>query len=193
MRIVRSLVGVLALAVAAPLLASCDNAAWVPEQRTDGELTFIAATSNAPPLAALQAQVWAKVGETRHVPIPYVSQNGYADECLDFIIPANALYKRPDGTRFATGDSVLITVRVVDAKLFDFDFEPAGLQFDPGHPAEIRVSYKWANLAGITSFSFWRQETPGDPWAKVRSNRETDVEELRADVPGFTRYALASD
>jgi hypothetical protein len=182
----------LALLAAGAALAACDNPN-APEQRSESELTFIAATPNAPPLAALQASVWAKVGETRHVPIPYVSQNGYSDECLDFIIPANALWKRPDGTRFAAGDSVLITVRVVDPKLFNFDFQPAGLQFDGRHPAEIRVSYKWANLAGITSFGFWRQENVGDPWLKLHTVNDTNAQEIRAEVTGFTRYAVAAE
>jgi hypothetical protein len=97
---------------------------------------------------------------------------------------------------------VLITITVVDPDLFNFRFEPAGLQFRPDEPAELRVSYKWAdpdfNGDGRVDdrdedfdFGFWRQETDTSNWIEMGTVKDADLEELRVDVRGFTKYAMA--
>jgi len=184
------------------LLPGCDNPSE-PKQVPTDELTFIRAAEDAPPLATDRVQVWAKKGDGRRTAIPYAQVGEYGgDDCLEFRIPGDALWKRPDGTLFQEGDSVLITITVVDPDRFDFRFEPAGLQFRSDKPAELRISYKWAdrdfNGDGEEdddderfNFGIWKQETDVSDWFRIGTVKDADLEELRADIRGFTRYAIA--
>jgi hypothetical protein len=192
-----------AAALALPLAVACDRGPTEPEELPQEELIFLRATPDAPPLAALQAQVWARRGEGRRIEIPYARVGSYGgDRCLELNIPGDALWKRPDGTLYQPGDSVLITVTVSNPNQFHFRFEPSGLQFNPQHPAELRISYKWAdrdfNGDGVINdadrnftFAVWRQETLAAPWYRLRTEKDDNVQEARADVLGFTGYALA--
>lgn len=202
MPIHRRLISAAAVVLAAAL-TSCSDSPSGPSELPGSRLAFVRAASDAPPLDSLHVQVWAKAGEGRRVEIKYQKVGAYGgDKCLEFDIPGDALYRRPDGSRFAKGDSVLITIDVVDPDAFDFRFAPAGLQFDPKHPAELRVSYKWADpdLNGDGKvddrdrsfrFDIWRQEADATPWVRIGTTRDGDVQELRADINGFTRYAMA--
>ncbi len=192
-----------ALLLCATGLASCDGSPAGPAQRPEGELVFVRAAAGAPPLATQQVQLWAKAGEGRRIEIPYAKVGEYGgDKCLEFNIPGDALLTRPDGTPFARGDSVLITIRAVDPSAFKFEFSPSGLRFSTKHPAELRISYKWADpdLNGDGrvddrdlrfGFDIWKQETDASPWERISTSRDSDVEELRANVTGFTKYAMA--
>ena len=193
-----------ALLMAGALAACSGDSPAGPAQRPASELVFIRAAADAPPLVATQVQLWAKVGDTRDVELRYANTGGTygGDECLEFKVPNNALWKKPDGSRFQKGDSVLITITVVDLQHFDFQFEPSGLQFSPDHPAELRISYKWAdpdlNGDGVVddrdrtfSFGIWKQEADGLPWTRTDSKRDSNLQELRAEIYGFTRYAMA--
>lgn len=183
----------------------CDNPS-TPVVLDEEELIFIQAEAGAPPLETMQRSFWAVSGENSEAEIRYEPIPGYGDpegeECLTFKVPGNALLRRPDGTRIQRGDSVLITITVVDPDRFHFEFQPSGLRFDPDHPAELRVDYKWAdddyNGDGEEDeddenfdFGWWRQENPGEPWRRVGSVRLHDLNEVRAEVEGFTGYALA--
>ncbi|MFL5384393.1 MAG: hypothetical protein ACJ8GN_17870 [Longimicrobiaceae bacterium] len=199
---IRRTSALLAAAVLYACLPGCDNPAE-PKQVPGNELTFIRAADDAPPLAANQVQVWAKAGDGRRVAIPYAKVGEYGgDDCLEFKIPGDALYRRPDGTLFQKGDSVLITITVVDPELFNFRFEPAGLQFRADKPAELRISYKWAdrdfngdgeedNDDARFNFGIWKQETDASDWIRIGTVKDADLEELRADIRGFTKYAMA--
>jgi hypothetical protein len=182
--------------------ASCDNPA-APRQVPGSELVFIRAEAGAPPLDSMVVHVWARAGDNRRAYIRYQKVGSYGgDVCLEFRIPGDALWKRPDGTVVQKGDSVLITITVVDPDLFNFRFEPAGLQFRPDKPAELRVSYKWAdpdfNGDGRVDdrdedfdFGFWKQETDTSSWIETGTVTDVDLEEMRADIRSFTKYALA--
>ena len=175
-----------------------------PERRPEEELLFLRATYDTPPLVTLDTSFWAVAGENAELRIDYVRQAGQleGDRCLEFKISGNSLLRRPDGSRIARGDSVRIRVRVVDPARFNFEFQPAGLKFDPDHPAELRIHYSWAdadfNGNGAidefdTNFEFgiWRQERPGEPWERTGYARLKDRFEVRAELDGFTKYALA--
>jgi hypothetical protein len=200
----KSFIRLLPRAAALLVLAGCDHAS-TPTTLPEDQIVLVKAAPDAPPLEKLHVQFWAKAGDTRQVEIRYQGDAVYSgDPCLEFTVPSNGLYRRPDGTRFQKGDSVLITVDVVDPRRFAFEFSPAGLQFDPSHPAEMRVSYKWvagdANDDGVVdsrdgallkSLAVWRREAPGQDWTRLSTDRDRDGEELRARIPGFSQYAMA--
>jgi hypothetical protein len=119
-------------------------------------------------------------------------------------VDAEALSARPDGTPIADGDSVLITVRVVDPARLLFQFEPAGLTFNPSRPAELRIHYNHADddldedgdvdVDDATlelTIGIWRQENDGDPFERLGSLLVDNLEEVEAELGGFSRYALA--
>ncbi len=178
-------------------LAGCDSPS--DDGRVDeDDLVFIRAAADAPPFEATVVSFWAKRGEDVERRIDY--ENG--EECLRIRIRDDALLRYPDGRRFQEGDSVFITIRVVNEQYFNFEFSPAGLEFDPDEPAELRVSYQFAdpdlNQDGEVDgededfeFGFFRQELPGQDWQRIGSARLHDLEEVRADLEGFSRYALA--
>ncbi|HEV7589944.1 MAG TPA: hypothetical protein VGO40_17645 [Longimicrobium sp.] len=201
---IRRIPPLLGTALCAWAAASCSgNNPAGPREVPESQLVFIRAAANAPPLATNQVQVWAVAGEGRRTAIPYAKVGGYGgDDCLEFKIPGDALWKRPDGSVVQKGDSVLITITVVDPKQFNFRFEPSGVQFRANHPAELRVSYKWAdhdyNGDGHEDdkdqhfdFSLWKQEADASPWVKTGTVKDADLEEMRVDITSFTKYALA--
>jgi hypothetical protein len=199
---IRPFVSVLALLA----LAACSDSSGPPGPQPEDELVFLRAAGNAPPLQATTVGFWAVAGDNREVRIDYVGYGPYAgDECLRFKVPGNGLLRRPDGSRIREGDSVFIRVTIDDVSLFKFRFEPEGLQFDPDHPAELRVSFKWAELDDVDgdgdeddddqfvaqNFAVWHQARAGQDWRRLGTVKELDLEEVRADITSFSQYALA--
>lgn len=193
----------LSLAALAGLsLAACEGGSTDtpdPVVRED-QLVFIRPAADAPRLVSTDTSFWVKAGDGREVRIPY--QNGAP--ALEFKVPGNGLLRRPDGSAFRRGDSVRITIRRADPGRFDFEFQPSGLRFDPDHPAELRIRYSYANRdfngdgrvdAADRDFDFglWRQEASGQPWAGLVTLRDADLEEVRADILGFTKFAVAGN
>lgn len=160
------------------------------------DLVFLRAAAGAPRPASLDTSFVAVAGEDHEIRVRYA--NG--EEYLRFELDKDALTRRPNGARMNEGDTITIRIRVVDTGLFNFEFQPAGLRF--AEPAELRVSYQFADPdfngdgrvdRGDDNFDFgwWRQEMPGQPWERIGSVRVRGLEEVRADIDGFTRYALA--
>jgi hypothetical protein len=190
------------LLAASLLFAGCRGIADPNGGVDEDALAFIRAAADAPPLETHEVSFWAVRGEERRAEIRYLYPDGRTARCLRFRVRPDALHRHPDGTFVRMGDSVLITVRVLDPAQFRFAFAPAGLRFDPRNPAELEVSYRYAdrdfNGDGVVDerddafdFGFWRQEAPGQPWRWIRSLRFDDLEDVTAEVTGFTAYALA--
>src|SRR5436190_109377 len=108
----------------------------------------------------------------------------------------------PTGSPIAVGDSVLITMTVIDPTKFVVQFQPAGLRFSSASAARLQFEFHQANHdfngnGVIDSFdssirsqlAIWRQEAPGLPWAKLSSKVEVEVDEVSADLLGFSGYA----
>lgn len=187
---------------AALLLGGCERGGTntPPEVVPADRLTIIRQAPNAPGLARTEATFWAKAGENAEVRIPYTT----GENCLEFKIPGNGLLRRPDGTEFRRGDSVQITIRVIDPSRFAFEFQPSGLRFDPEHPAELRMRYRYADpdLNGDgrvdaaderVRLGLWRQEADGQPWVALGTIRDAEAQDVRADLRGFTKYAMAGN
>lgn len=186
-------------------LAACDSPSAGDDGPVSGDrLVFLRPAPGAPHLATYDTTIVATKGKDTELEIQYVPLPGEdeGEDCLRFRIRAESLHSRPDGRILRNGDTVHIRVRVVDAGYFNFEFQPAGLRFSRSRPAELRVNYEFAhpdyNGDGEVNdddedfeFGWWRQETPGALWEKIGSVRVRDMDEVRAEIAGFTRYALA--
>jgi hypothetical protein len=184
---------------------ACDDATG-PIERPEAQLNFVMQDSLAPPLLATRDSFWAKVGDGRELKLYYQGAlpGDSGEEFLHFEVPGDGLYRRPDGSLFQPGDSVLITVTVTDPARFVFQFEPAGLQFRSDHPAKMKVRY----ILGEQDFDgdgdedaadseieqelgLWHQSTPGGTWQQVGAVNFSDLDEIDANILSFSQYAVA--
>ena len=173
--------------------------------RNPSDLNIVRLAPTAPPLFNPVDSFYAKKGEDRELRIFFQDAiGGSGEEFLRLKVSAPSLLARADGTPILTGDSVLIKVSIADPVQIIFDMEPAGLTFDPAQPAELKIEYVHAdhdfNEDGALdpeddqikrSLGIWRQETPTDPFVRLGSVNEQTLEEISADIVGFTRYAIA--
>jgi hypothetical protein len=190
------------LLAAALLFAGCRGVTDPDGGVDEDALVFLRAAADAPPLETHEVSFWAVKGEDRRAEIRYLYPGGGTAKCLRFRVRPEALHRHPDGTLVRMGDSVRITIRVLDPAQFRFAFSPAGLRFDPRAPAELEVSYRYADRDfdgdGVVDerddafeFGFWKQEAPGQRWRRVPSVRFHELADVDAEVTGFTAYALA--
>lgn len=191
--------------LAAGLFAACtDNNG--PGGVPTAQLHIVLQDSTAPPLVALRDSFWAKVSDGREMRLFYqgVSPTDSGEEFLRFEVPGDGLYRKPDGTPFQVGDSILITVTVIDPAKFEFQFEPAGLQFDPAHPARLKVRYlngeKDFNDDGVedstdveieSELDLWYQPTAGALWFRLGAVKFEELDEIDVNIRSFSQYALA--
>ena len=149
---------------------------------------------------------WAVKGVNKEVRMMYHARPGHTDSTtfLFFRVRPRSLNLRPDGTPIALGDSVLITVTLVDPVALKLDFQPSGLRFAASDSAEMRLSFKETlrDLNGdgvvnhldsdiVRSMAIWRRESPLDPWIPMPSVLLSGSYELQARITGFTGYACA--
>lgn len=186
------------------LLACSDNTG--PGGRSNADLNIIRQDTLAPPLVSNQASFWAKMSDGREVHLNYqgATPADTGEEFLRFEVPGDALLRKPDGSAFQTGDSILITVTVVDPTRFLFQFEPAGLVFNPDHPARLKVHYfdadhdfdedgdvDAADAAIERVLDLWRRENASAAWFRVGSVKFEELDELDANILTFSEYAVA--
>ena len=185
---------------AAALLSCSDSTA---PGRPDAQLHILREDPAAPALDSVVARVWAKVGEGREIRIGYQPPDT-GEDFIRFEVPGDALLRKPDGSAFQPGDSILITLTVVDPARFAVRFEPAGLVFNSNQPARLKFRYLHAdhdfngdgviNAADTTiehTLDLWRRESATAPWFPQGSVKFEDIEEIDANILSFTEYALA--
>ena len=188
--------------VALATLAACggDSTSPQPITKTTGDLHFLRLSATAPQLQSTVASFYAVKGQDSEIRLRF--KNG--EDYLRFRVFANSLSQRPDGTTIANGDSVLITITIVDPTKLQAEFQPAGLKFSASNPARLQFEFgeadKDLNEDGVVNatdtslipqISTWRQEVAGGAWLRVSSVVEIEINEVQADVLGFTGYALA--
>jgi hypothetical protein len=193
---------------AAVLLAgttACSDSTGPGNTRPPSALNVVRLAPASLPLFNATDSFYAKKGEDRELRIYFQDDvGGSGEEFLRFRVDAPTLLARPDGTPFASGDSVLITIRVVDPAKVMFDMEPSGLTFDPARPAQLKIHYVHADhdfnedgtvnnldTAIKSQLAIWRQESLTDPFIRLGSVNAEDLEEIDAAILGFTRYAIA--
>jgi len=195
-----------ALSLAALALAASCGDATGPEQRTSAELTFVKLAPDAPDILDVTASFYAVRGENRELRLRFAPLPGAveSEDYLRFEVDNESLDRRPDGSVIAEGDSVLITVHVVDLQKMIFEFQPSGLRFNANRPARLKVEFNHfdADLDGDgdidatdtqleTRLALWKQENAGEPWVKLPTVLKFETNEAEAAITGFTGYALA--
>ena len=193
-------------ALTALTLVTCTDSAG-PGGVPDSALQIVRQDTLAPPLLTNQASFWAKVGDGREIRLHYQGATAAdtGDEYLRFEVPGDGLLRRPDGVLFQPGDSILITVTVLDPARFLYRFEPSGLQFNPSQPARLKVRYFNGehdfNNDGVedaadaeiesTQLDLWRRSTPGALWFRIASVKFEELDELDANILSFSDHAVA--
>lgn len=196
----------LPIAVATAMAACSDSSAPDgTDVRPPSALTILRLPATSAPIWNPVDSFWAKKGEDRELRIYFEDpEGGPGEEYVRLRVDAPSLQAYPDGTPIAVGDSVLITVRVVDPQEIQFEFSPAGLTFDPEEPAELKIEY--AETEGDLDddgdvdtdddaieqeMTIWRQEQPGDDYVRIGGLKFEELDEIEAELLGFTRYAIA--
>jgi len=205
---IKPLSGWFLLLLLSALVSACDGF-LTPQTRPevdDGGLTVVRVAPDAPPLDATEVKFWMVRGQQREIEISYTGDDGYNGKCIRLVFPAEAPLRDAAGRAIAPGDSIEVTLRVLDPDLFLFEIEPAGVILNPAHPARMEIRYRWMALDlngdgrvdtvddGIASgFRLWAQDLGNQRWSTVPSERFANIQEVHATISVFTRYALASD
>ena len=170
-----------------------------------GELSIIRLAATSPPLVSPVDSAYCKKGVDCELHIYFQDEvGGQGEEYLRLRVDAPTLLERPDGTPIAVGDSVLIKVSVVSLDSILFDLQPTGLKFNPDVPAQLRIHYDHADDdldedgdvdadddLVEQELDIWRQEAPGEPFVRVGTAKSEELEEIEAELTGFSRYAIA--
>jgi hypothetical protein len=205
MRTARVLQCLLIAALAGAAGSCSDSSAPSGDTKPPGDLSVVRVAPSSTPLFNPVDSFYAKRGEDRELRIYFQDTGGgQGEEYLRLRVDAATLLALPDGTPVAQGDSVLIHVRVEDPTEMLFELEPSGLRFNPAAPARLKIHYDHAdgdlNDDGLvdasdstieTRLAIWRQESPGDPFVRLSSVLSLELDEVEADLTGFSRYALA--
>jgi hypothetical protein len=188
------------LAVACDSSSPGDNGGTKPP----ADLTILTLAQGTPPLVTDSVGFYALYDEEREVRIDIAPDVDY----LKFKVGKFSLLRRPDGSLFGPGDSVFISVKVIDPAQLQFEFSPAGLKFNPAIPAELSLDYDSAGFtipgdydgdgdddaidAEIeTELAIWKQEIPGQLFTRLTGFIEFELDEVELKITSFTRYALA--
>jgi hypothetical protein len=199
----RLFIGFVVLAIA---FACGDPSGPVKTPVPSSQLRIVAQGVTAPPLYADSVSFYAVVGQDREVRMYYqgATPGVPGDELLRFRAPGDALLRRPDGTAFLLGDSILIVVKAIDPAKFLFDFRPTGLVFSPDRPAELTLQYKHDNhdyngdgkvdtadtrIQGL--LDVWQHQPPDTLWYPLGAANYESFEELDVKIPHFTDHAIA--
>ncbi len=173
---------------------------------TSTQVNLLTAATGAPAIANPVVQFYAVAGVDQEVFMYYKARASGRDSTvfLRFRVPKRALLARPNGTPFATGDSIQITITLLDPVHLEVGFEPSGLTFSPSDPARLKLSFLEAdedlnhdgkvdgNDATIQGLlAIWKRESASQPWMKLTTIVSTGTHEVEADVTGFTSYAIA--
>ena len=176
-----------------------------PDARTEDELGALSIRPGAPPLERIDTSFYAVKGRQREVAL-YFTDGAGGRGTIFFLLRmfAGSLAARPDGSPIAAGDSVLITVRVVDPSRVLFDVQPSGLAFDPLEPPLMLLHYNEvdhdldrdgdvdeADLDIERRLAIWRQEMPGGVFRRLESTVDLQLDGVGTSLTGFSRYAIS--
>ena len=198
-----------AAALAAGVALGCASDTTGPIVRPPGQLNILHLATTAPPLWNRDTVITCVKGQGCEGRIFFQDSVGDpGEEFARLTLDQASLLRHPDGTAINDGDTVNITMSVVGDSVM-LEFAPAGLRFDPAHPAKLVIEYGEAGDSVPEDFngdgtpgdagddaieqmlSVWREELPGDPFVKIGTAKIESLNEVEADLTGFSRYALA--
>lgn len=175
--------------------AACSDATAPVETRPPAQLNILRLLPTAPPLLANDTTFTACKGQGAEGRLVFNDgSGGEGEEFARLTLDGASLLTKPDGTPFAPGECVQITMALDDPTQILVRLEPSGLRFDPAHPAQLKLEYGEAEGVDSTveaKISIWRQENLGDPFVRIGSAVIENLQEVDADLLGFSRYALA--
>jgi hypothetical protein len=157
---------------------------------TSLQVNSLAPATGAPAIANPVVTFYAKEGENRQAFMYYRSRPGRADSTvfIRFRVSNGSLLARPDGSPFANGDSILITMTLIDP------LDPADIKFnfletdddldDDGVISATDSTY-------TSMLAIWKRENASAPWFKQVSILSTELHEIEAEITGFTDYIIA--
>ena len=205
--------------VALVVLAACTADATGPEttqplgpstvgaaSQVEDSLNFLRAAVGAPALAQKTVSFYAVRGEDREAEIWYHPRAGMPDSSrlVRLKLDKRSLIADEQGAPIAQGDSLLITMAVVDTVRLIVDMQPSGLVFAPNREAKLTLWYIETdpdlNQDGVvdaidlqleSTLSTWRQEQLGDPWDRLSGVLDTGEDQIETEITGFTRYAVS--
>lgn len=193
------------IALAALALLSCTDAT-APDTRSLSELRLLHTQPGTPALVSTQLSFYAVKGRSADVDLFFHAAPGRTDsmKLLEFRMGPGSLDRRPDGSVIAVGDSVLITLTVVDPVRLVTDFQPSGLLFSATDRPTFRffwdacgddLNYDGRIDAGddaiIQQLGIWRQEAADQPWLRLLSTVVKSTKQVSTQLSGFSGYALA--
>lgn len=179
----------------------------------DPPIHFLYQASTAPPLETYEASFRACRNEAQKLRIRYRGADdlgrfrrkpGKGSEYLSLKVPKNALLRWPDGRPFADRECVWITVTADPSRLLA-EFHPAGLVFDPKHPARLRMHYSTAdpdlNGDGVVDrrdediaeneVGIWRLPHGDEQWDRIEAKHDQNGKRFDAKLESFSHYAIA--
>ena len=167
---------------------------------------FLHAAADAPAIANPVIVFTAVRGRDTTVRMVYQhSRHGGGGDDLfaEFRVDARSLVFRPDGRAIADGESIQITMRLVDAVHGIIDFQPSGLRFSARDPARLKISYAHTDpdingdgMVDARDTALRRglhlicRETPTSPWTPVPSVNDSGNDVVDAPILGFSGYAI---
>jgi len=178
-----------------------------PSTLPESQLTFLRQGANAPPIQTYDTTVVATAGQPLDVELFYAPEPGESagQQFLEFELDDGSLLRYPPdhptrpGQEFQPGDTVWIRLRV-DPELLIVTLEPSGLAFSTVDPAELEIRYFNADddydddghsdPELETDIDLWRQERPGEEWARIGQLKDFELDRIRALLLGFSRYGL---
>ena len=159
---------------------------------------FLTPAPDAPTVANPVVSFWAIRGQDHTVRMYYHARAGAPDSTTfaELRVRRTSLAAYPDGRPFATGDSVRITVSLVDAERLIVELQPSGLRFSADQPARLKLSFEHTDAAAASpqieqTLRIWRRESANLPWTSLVSDVETGLHEVKAELSGFSGYAIA--
>lgn len=185
-------------------MAGCGSDSTEPD--TPHEPVVLEVAVGTPTLVSSQVSFWAYYDRETRAQIVYHAFVSATDSVtlVDFTVPAQSLSRLPDGSAISAGDSVLITMSVLNPLLLDVSFEPSGLRFSSSNPARLRLGFGNADPdlnqdgtvdadddALVAKLHIWQQEDILSPWTELQSTVDVNAKVVSADIPGFTHYAVA--
>jgi hypothetical protein len=172
--------------------------------RPAGDIGAVYAAPPAPSeLSTNQVSFWAYMSQDASVQVDWLDADSTWQPYVSLSVPAGSLLQRPDGSFFAAGDSIEITL-TFDTTEIVFEAEPSGLVFNPLVPATLQVWYggtdpdfngdgvlNWLdNYIENVLLGLYTRQDPDDDWSPLSAVQSLLAKRFTASLLHFCGYAV---